>query len=87
MNHYFIKQVFIFVQFLSTDNNKTYSVTEELFNKQVKELVLQYNYTLNPSGVFQAIKYLYTYWPDPLNQDSIRTQYINVRGFNLLSNY
>ncbi|VVC28961.1 Carboxylesterase type B, conserved site,Carboxylesterase, type B,Alpha/Beta hydrolase fold [Cinara cedri] len=58
--------------------NKTYSVTEELFNKKVRELVLQYNYTLNPSGVFQAIKYLYTYWPDPLDPDSIRNQYINM---------
>ncbi|XP_050526196.1 neuroligin-like protein glit-1 [Daktulosphaira vitifoliae] len=59
-------------------NNKTYTVTEELFNSKVKELVLQYNYTLNPSGVYQAIKYLYTYWPDPYNPDSIRTQYINM---------
>lgn len=65
-------------QFLFIDNNKTSTVTENLFNNKVKELVLQYNYTLNPSGVFQAIKYLYTYWPDPHNQDSIRTQYINV---------
>lgn len=54
---------------------------EELFNNKVKDLVLQYNYTLNPSGVFQAIKYMYTYWPDPLNQDSIRSQYINVSLF------
>lgn len=60
-------------------NNKTYTVTEELFNNKVKELVLQYNYTLNPSGVYQAIKYVYTYWPDPHNPDSIRNQYINVR--------
>ncbi|KAL5236265.1 hypothetical protein ACI65C_003675 [Semiaphis heraclei] len=59
-------------------NNKTYTVTEEFFNNKVKELVLQYNYTLNPSGVYQAIKYLYTYWPDPNNPDSIRTQYINM---------
>lgn len=67
------------ILFSLTDNNKTYTVTEELFNNKVKELVLQYNYTLNPSGVYQAIKYLYTYWPDPLNLESIRTQYINVR--------
>lgn len=61
------------------DSNKTHTVTEELFNNKVKELVLQYNYTLNPSGVYQAIKYMYTYWPDPQNLDSIRTQFINVR--------
>lgn len=69
---------------LLTDNNKTSTVNEEFFNNKVKELVLQYNYTLNPSGVFQAIKYLYTYWPDPHNTDSIRTQYINVKQNNLV---
>lgn len=67
-----------------TDNNKTSTVTEEFFNNKVKELVLQYNYTLNPSGVFQAIKYLYTYWPDPINPESIRTQYINVSKFKFI---
>lgn len=42
-------------------------------------MVLRYNYTLNPDGIYEAIKYMYTYWPDPTNKTHIREQYINVR--------
>jgi len=41
-------------------------------------MVLRYNYTLNQRGVFEAIKYMYTYWPDPKNLTHIREEYINV---------
>lgn len=42
------------------------------------ELVLRYNYTLNLNGTYEAIKYMYTYWPDPHNVTHIRDQYIQV---------
>lgn len=48
------------------------------FQQKIKELVLRYNYTLNPEGIYEAIKYMYTYWPDPHNKTHIREQYINV---------
>lgn len=53
-------------------------IDPETFDQKVWELVLQYNYTLNPQGVYEAIKYMYTYWPDPMNVTHIRDQYINV---------
>ncbi|XP_014611620.1 PREDICTED: cholinesterase isoform X1 [Polistes canadensis] len=64
-------------------NNETlarnnYIIDKELFDQKVWELVLRYNYTLNPQGVYEAIKYMYTYWPDPLNVTHIRDQYINL---------
>ncbi|EFN72939.1 Neuroligin-4, X-linked [Camponotus floridanus] len=55
-----------------------YIINSELFDQKVWELVLQYNYTLNPQGVHEAIKYMYTYWPDPTNVTHIRDQYINL---------
>ena len=39
---------------------------------------MQYNYTLNPEGIFGAIKYMYTYYPDPNNKSHIREEFINV---------
>ncbi|XP_049826299.1 neuroligin-4, Y-linked isoform X2 [Aethina tumida] len=53
-------------------------VTQEFFDQKVKELVLRYNYTLNPNGIFEAIKYMYTYWPDPHNVTHIRNKYIEL---------
>ena len=38
---------------------------------------LQYNYTLNPIGIFNAIKYMYTYYPDPNNRSHIREEFVN----------
>ncbi|KAI5750278.1 hypothetical protein M8J76_014309 [Diaphorina citri] len=55
-----------------------YIIDSVAFDQKVKELVLQYNYTLNTQGVYQAIKYIYTYWPDPTNVTFIREQYINM---------
>lgn len=55
-----------------------YIIDSELFDQRVWELVFQYNYTLNLQGVYEAIKYMYTYWPDPMNVTHIRDQYINV---------
>lgn len=65
------------------DNNATlaknqYIIDAESFDQKIWELVLQYNYTLNSQGVYEAIKYMYTYWPDPTNITHIRDQYINV---------
>ncbi|XP_026669424.1 cholinesterase isoform X2 [Ceratina calcarata] len=53
-------------------------IDEGMFDQKIWELVLQYNYTLNPQGVYEAIKYMYTYWPDPKNITLIRDQYINL---------
>ncbi|XP_018570116.1 neuroligin-4, Y-linked isoform X1 [Anoplophora glabripennis] len=55
-----------------------YIVNQEFFDQKVKELVLRYNYTLNSNGTFDAIKYMYTYWPDPHNVTLIREKYIQL---------
>ena len=44
----------------------------------VRDHIVQYNYTLNPEGIFGAIKYMYTYYPDPNNRSHIREEFINV---------
>ncbi|XP_055382109.1 neuroligin-4, Y-linked [Condylostylus longicornis] len=54
-----------------------YIVDEKFFQEKIREFVLRYNYTLNPNGVFEAIKYMYTYHPDPKNVTWIREMYIN----------
>ncbi|XP_044741551.1 neuroligin-4, X-linked isoform X2 [Chrysoperla carnea] len=63
-------------------NNKTldpyYEVDEDFFHQKIMEHVLRYNYTLNPLGVYEAIKYMYTYWPDPHNKTHFRDQYIKM---------
>ena len=46
----------------------------------VRDHIVQYNYTLNPEGIFGAIKYMYTYYPDPNNRSHIREEFINVRS-------
>lgn len=53
-----------------------YTVDNQFFDQKVREFVFRYNYTLNPNGVYEAIKYMYTYWPDPNNVTLIRDQYI-----------
>ncbi|RZC37209.1 neuroligin-4, Y-linked, partial [Asbolus verrucosus] len=53
-------------------------VDQNFFDQKVKELVLRYNYTLNPNGTYEAIKYMYTYWPDPTNKTHIRDKYIQM---------
>lgn len=60
-----------------------YETTEKFFDQKVKELVLRYNYTLNVNGVYEAIKYMYTYWPNPKNTTFIREQYIHVSALNI----
>ncbi|KAL1493155.1 hypothetical protein ABEB36_011266 [Hypothenemus hampei] len=63
-------------------SNKTlepnFEINQEFFDQKVWELVLRYNYTLNPNGTFDAIKYMYTYWPDPHNKTMIREKYIQL---------
>ena len=44
----------------------------------VRDHIQQYNYTLNPEGIFNAIKYMYTYYPDPNNRSHIREEFVNV---------
>ncbi|XP_055594157.1 acetylcholinesterase isoform X2 [Uranotaenia lowii] len=55
-----------------------YEIDEKFFKQKVWELVHRYNYTLNLNGTYHAIKYMYTYWPDPKNTTHIREQYINL---------
>jgi len=54
-----------------------FEITEAFFDMKVREYIHRYNYTYNPDGVFRAIKYMYTYWPDPRNTTHIRQQLIN----------
>ncbi len=65
------------------DANKTlaprYDIGWDFFDMMVKDHIMQYNYTLNPEGIFNAIKYMYTYYPDPNNRSHIREEFINVR--------
>lgn len=64
------------------DNNESlapdYTVDQKFFDQKIWELVLRYNYTLNLNGTYEAIKYMYTYWPDPHNVTLIREKYIEV---------
>uniref|UniRef100_A0AAG5DBH6 Carboxylesterase type B domain-containing protein n=1 Tax=Anopheles atroparvus TaxID=41427 RepID=A0AAG5DBH6_ANOAO len=55
-----------------------FEVDERFFDQKVRELALRFNYTLNLNGTYEAIKYMYTYWPDPKNTTFIREQYINL---------
>ena len=65
-----------------TDDNKTlaprYDIGWQFFDTMVRDHIVQYNYTLNPEGIFGAIKYMYTYYPDPNNRSHIREEFINV---------
>ena len=53
-------------------------MTQQFVDVKIWEWVKQYNYTLNPEGVFDAIRYMYTYWPDRHNTTWIRQMYIDV---------
>lgn len=44
----------------------------------VKDHINQYNYTLNPIGIFNSIKFMYTYYPDPNNKTHIREEFVRV---------
>ena len=69
------------LDFLAEDPRLTRSnheVGEEFFDLRIKEWVKHYNYSLNPEGAFDAIKWMYTFWPDPHNNTHIRDQYVNV---------
>jgi hypothetical protein len=74
--------------FINSDNNETLSPRFEIdwvfMEQKIKEFVLRYNYTLNPHGVFEAVKFMYTFWPDPNNKTHIRDQYVHVRMFKLM---
>ncbi|XP_044588308.1 acetylcholinesterase isoform X1 [Cotesia glomerata] len=64
-------------------NNETlrkrqYRIDDETFNQKIWEMVMRYNYTLNPYGAYEAIKYMYTFWPDPKNVTLVRDQLINL---------
>ncbi|XP_017023941.1 cholinesterase [Drosophila kikkawai] len=55
-----------------------YELDGRFFDQKIREHVFRYNYTLNPNGVYEAIKYMYTFWPDPNNNTIIRDQYVNM---------
>ena len=38
----------------------------------------RYNYSLNPEGAYDAIKWMYTFGPDPKNMSHIRDEYVHV---------
>jgi neuroligin len=61
-----------------------FEIDMKFFEQKVKELVLRYNYTLNPMGVYEAVKYMYTYWPDPYNKTHIRDQFVHVSALQIL---
>ena len=65
------------------DGNKTiapdYTVGWDFFDVMVKDHINQYNYTLNPQGIFNSIKFMYTYYPDPNNKTHIREEFVRVR--------
>ena len=67
------------------DDNKTlapnYNIGWDFFDMMVWDHIMQYNYTLNPDGIFGAIKYMYTYYPDPNNKSHIREEFINVSNY------
>jgi hypothetical protein len=81
--------IIVMPDFFFPDENETlapdYIVTREFVDQKIRELVLRYNYTLNPEGIYQAIKYMYTYWPDPNNTYYIREKYIDVS--NLINRF
>nr|XP_045612917.1 neuroligin-like protein glit-1 isoform X1 [Procambarus clarkii] len=53
-------------------------VTEDFFNQRIKDWVKHYNYSLNPEGAYDAIKWMYTYGPDPHNTTHIREEYVKM---------
>lgn len=67
------------------DANKSiapdYDIGWDFFDTMVRDHINQYNYTLNPIGIFNAIKYMYTYYPDPNNRSHIREEFVNVRKY------
>ena len=69
---------------LILDGNKTiapdYTVGWDFFDVMVKDHINQYNYTLNPQGIFNSIKFMYTYYPDPNNKTHIREEFVRVRA-------
>lgn len=73
-----------FTSALSADNNEslapTYAVSQHWVDERVRELVRRYNYTLNPRGVYEAVRYMYTHHPAPHCAAAARDQYIHVRA-------
>ena len=53
----------------------------------VKDHINQYNYTLNPIGIFNSIKFMYTYYPDPNNKTHIREEFVRVGAADDTSNH
>ncbi|MPC38092.1 hypothetical protein E2C01_031594 [Portunus trituberculatus] len=67
--------------FVFNDNRlvrNRHEVSEEFFNERVKDWVKHYNYSLNMEGAYDAIKWMYTYGPDPHNTTHIREEYVHV---------
>lgn len=56
----------------------TYAVSEHWVDERVRELVRRYNYTLNPRGVYEAVRYMYTHHPAPHCAAAARDQYIHL---------
>lgn len=75
------KYLDVFILIISAQNESLspyYEIDQKFVDQKIKELVFRFNYTLNPIGVYEAIKYMYTYWPNPHNTTHMRDQYIHV---------
>lgn len=59
--------------------DQNWKVDNNYVTSKIVRYVLQNNYTTNRDAIIQAIKYLYTYWPDPRNDDRVRQEYLKVR--------
>ena len=53
-------------------------IDQNSFHRKIRELIFRYNYTLNPDGVFEAVKFMYTYWPDVENRSLILENYVRL---------
>lgn len=55
-----------------------FHIDEPYMDHKILDYVVKHNYTMNREAMIQAIKYLYTYWPDRRIDDKVRDQYIYV---------
>ena len=58
---------------------KNYFVTQADLDDAIRDLLKTENYTINAYAVEDAVRFMYTHWPDPMNATMRRKQYMNVR--------
>ncbi|GBM06257.1 Neuroligin-4, Y-linked [Araneus ventricosus] len=57
---------------------KDLELTEEKFNKKIREFMKMYNYTINADGIFDAIHFMYCPPVDPTNKTLLTQAYIHL---------